>query len=209
MQKDNKKHNEKTPDIDLVRKINEDGDGESLRALSDRHAPLIASIIARLAKRFNNWAVVQDVIEERDYIVYTSAGKFNPNRNTKFSTFLGNETKWAYLNKCSAQKKTNRHIPTDSEILENKVASEEFPLELIMKQDTLGYIFRILANHPDRRMEKIFTMRYVIGKRNKVMPWHLVGRGVGLSAQGCINIHKAGINFIKEELNKEEQQYVK
>ena len=203
MQKYNKKNNRETPDIELVRKINETGDNSALRMLAERHSPLIASITARLAKRFNNWTVVQEMMSEKEYIVYASAKQFDPNRNTKFSTFLGNDTKWAYLNKCNTQKKYSRHVLTDSEILENVCSNESPPLDDVINQDTLCYIFRVLKKHPDRRMEKIFTMRYKIGKKNKVMPWHLVGNGVGLSAQGCINIHKSGINFIKEELNKE------
>ena len=32
------------------------------------------------------------------------------------------------------------------------------------------------------------------------MPWHLIGYKLGLSAQGCINIHNSGVSYLKEKL---------
>ncbi|MBN86651.1 MAG: hypothetical protein CL885_03925 [Dehalococcoidia bacterium] len=203
MQKNSKRHNKRTEDIKLIKLIKLSDDQDALKKLADRHSPLFASIVVRLAKRFNNWSIVPELMSEKDYVIYTSAKKYDETRKTKFSTFLGNEAKWAYLNKCNAQKKNNRHLYTDSEILDSICKEQEMPISTYLKKDTFDYIFKILKTHPDDRMKAIFSMRYKVGKSNKVMPWHLVGTKVGLSAQGCINIHKSGIEFIKEKLNKE------
>ena len=163
MQKNSKKNHQEITDLELVDLINEAGDQRALRVLSDRHAPLFSSIVIRFAKRFNNWSIVPDLIDERDYVVYSSVKKYDPNRKTKFSTFLGNEAKWAYLNKCNAQKKNNKHIYTDNEILESIHPTEESPLTSILSKDTFEYIFHILEQHPDQRIKQIFNMRYRIG----------------------------------------------
>ena len=49
-------------------------------------------------------------------------------------------------------------------------------------------------------------MRYIIGERNKVMPWKKISEELNMSIQGCINIHNSTIDKIKTEINKD---YVK
>jgi hypothetical protein len=46
-------------------------------------------------------------------------------------------------------------------------------------------------------------MRYIIGQRNKVMPWKDIGSEMNLSIQGCINIHNSVVNYIQDELSEE------
>ncbi len=46
-------------------------------------------------------------------------------------------------------------------------------------------------------------MRYIIGKKNKVMPWKNIGKKMDLSIQGCINIHNSAIKKIKQTLDEE------
>ena len=60
-----------------------------------------------------------------------------------------------------------------------------------------------IKKHPDKRVEKIFEMRYVIGVKNKVMPWKQIGDKMNLSIQGCINIHNSAVEHVRENLNEE------
>ena len=60
-------------------------------------------------------------------------------------------------------------------------------------------IFESLDKSGDRRACKIFKMRYIIGDKNKVMPWKKVSKEVNLSIQGCINIHNSYIKKIKSQ----------
>ena len=101
MQRNNKKRTNETRDIELVSKIKSDHCNSSLRELHECHAALVVSMATRLSKKYANWNITQEVIDDSIYIVYNSAIKFDKNRKTKFSTFLGNETKWAFLNKCN------------------------------------------------------------------------------------------------------------
>ena len=43
-------------------------------------------------------------------------------------------------------------------------------------------------------------MRYVIGEKNKVMPWKKISKELNMSIQGCINIHNSAIEEFKLEL---------
>jgi len=64
-------------------------------------------------------------------------------------------------------------------------------------------VLNAIKKHPDKRVEKIFEMRYVIGVKNKVMPWKQIGDKMNLSIQGCINIHNSAVEHVRENLNEE------
>jgi DNA-directed RNA polymerase specialized sigma subunit len=134
--------------------------------------------------------------------MFLAVKKYDPNRNTKFSTFLANEAKWSFLNKSQKEKRFNRHIlmPDDGQF-EFVAPPEEFNSDA--PTDTMEYIFGILKEHPDKRVGDIYRLRYRSGKKNKVMPWHMIGDKMKLSAQGCINIHNKALNYIKDKLTKE------
>jgi DNA-directed RNA polymerase specialized sigma subunit len=203
MQAKNKKQNTEYTDAELIDSIKRKEDSNALVILTDRHAPLYASTITKLARKFNNWNNVSELLGEKYFVAYNAALRFDPGRNTKFSTFLANEAKWAYLNRCNKQKRISKQVHVQDQFLEKLGTVESNPQKDLVERDTLVFIFKALSLHPDKRIKKIFTMRYKTGKGNKVMPWHEVGGRVGLSAQGCINIHSTGIQFIKEKLKKE------
>jgi len=155
-----------------------------------------------MSHRYTNWYITADLLMDKEFVIYNSALKFDPGKKTKFSTFLGNETKWHYLNRCNQQKRTQNQISVTDEILA-LTAMEPSHEAHICEKDTINYIFKALNSHPDKRISKIFKLRYKIGKLNKVMPWHLIGKELNLSAQGCINIHKVGIRYLQDKLKKE------
>jgi DNA-directed RNA polymerase specialized sigma subunit len=72
-----------------------------------------------------------------------------------------------------------------------------------IKEDIFNKVLKIIDNHPDKRVEKIFNMRYIEGIKNKVMPWKNIGDSLNLSIQGCINIHNSAIKEIQNELKGE------
>ena len=84
------------------------------------------------------------------------------------------------------------------EILCDKVFDQES-----VKKDLLEKIDFLVNNHPDGRVSRIFKLRYVVGDKNKVMPWKKVSGQMQMSIQGCINIHDRAIQSIKFKLKDE------
>ena len=202
MQKDDTKKDTKKTDHELIAQVKDGNHGEPLRELTRRHTALYISVVHNLAKRFCNWHTAQDVLADKDYVVFRAAEKYDPTRKTKFSTFLANEAKWAFLNKTQKEKRFNKHLLISNDGQFEFVAPlEEFNSNA--PTDTMDYIFKILKQHPDERVGGIYRLRYRSGKKNKVMPWYMVGDKMGLSAQGCINIHNKALNYIKDKLTKE------
>lgn len=173
---------------------------ESLGELINRHTPLYCSIIRRMCKKYNNWYNSEELINEKDYTIYQSAIKFNHDINIKFSTFIGNQAKWAYLNRCN---KSAKIIKRETPLIENIRPEVHNPFQTIEASETLRVAIDMLKEHKDKRISELFELRYRIGKDNKEMPWHLVGNNMKLSAQGCINLHKIGIKFLQSQFKKE------
>ena len=84
-----------------------------------------------------------------------------------------------------------------------ELPSEEDSEKNISRDDFLKKVLSIIKKDPDSRIAKIFSMRYLEGDNNKVMPWKNIGDNLELSIQGCINIHDKAINKIKKELSKD------
>ena len=200
MPRNNKSTTNQARDTKLVEEIKKTHCNTSLKELYENHSALVVSIATRLSKKYSNWNITQEVIDDAIYIVYRAAIKFDSNRKTKFSTFLGNETKWAFLNKCNKIKNQNRNVNQMGTLIDCLDLSYE---KTAPNSDTIKSMFEILAVHPDPRIFKIFKLRYQVGKKNNVMPWHLIANRLKLSAQGCINIHNIGVSFIREKLSKE------
>lgn len=186
-------------DFALVVRVRRDNCADSLRALITRHGALYCSIVSRMCKKYNNWTNAEDLFAEKDYIIYQSAIKYKRDKQIKFSTFIGNQAKWNYLNKSNKMQKI---LKKESRLIENlnHTQPEELNQDAI---ETMKISLKMLSRHPDSRIPKLFELRYKVGKNNKEMPWHLVGKKMNLSAQGCINLHKIGIDFLQNKFKQE------
>lgn len=84
--------------------------------------------------------------------------------------------------------------------------SQEFSDSVLDKKnldkEVFSYIIKIVKDYSDPRIYKIFKKRYIEGHKNKVMPWKKVSKDLGMSIQGCINIHDSTINKIKNKLKE-------
>ena len=96
----------------------------------------------------------------------------------------------------------NAGLKYDRFMYENNLVSQEKPF---VDEKVLNKIFNIIDHHPDKRVQKIFKLRYVEPKFNKLTPWKRVSKELKMSIQGCINIHNSAIKIIRKELkNKHE-----
>ena len=190
----------KTKDIRLAARVKRVKCDKALEELISRHTPLFCSIIRRMCKKYNNWYNLEDLLSEKEYVIYQSAIKFDKSKNIKFSTYIGNQAKWAYLNRCNKIQKT---IKKETTFVENMNPEQHSTETSIEAQETMEVSLGMLRKHADKRIPALFELRYKIGKNNKEMPWHLVGKRMGLSAQGCINLHSAGIKFLQNQFKKE------
>ena len=185
-------------DLQLVDNIKKDTKTEDcLQELIGLHTGIYLDIVNKYTLNGNTTNRL-DLIDEKDYNIYQAALKYEGDRGTKFPTFLGNETKWICLNKFNKRKKDPQLSIDDvreSDILHPKK-------EKIKKEDleVFSEAIKLSKTHKDKRVEKIFEMRYITGEKNKVMPWKKISEELDMSIQGCINIHNSVVEKFKIEL---------
>lgn len=188
---------ENLSDLDLINRIkNKRKIGESLQELIERHSGIYLDIVNSFMKNCNNDSLKDEIINDKDFAIYNSALKYDENRGTKFSTFLGNEAKWICLN---AQNKNKKFIAmNDSNYELDKIKDETDKSKAILEEQILRDFNEELKKHPDKRIHKIFSMRYSGTK--KLVPWRKISKEMKLSIQGCINIHNAALNSISKNI---------
>lgn len=167
----------------------------SLDILYSRHSGIFHKILNKYMPI--NTLEKQEIALECKYYIFLSALDFDESKKTKFSSYLGNRTRWMCLNFFQDQKK-NKHY---SNISSNDLDSSECFLEKIEEEESILKIKHFLDSHPDERAKIIFNMRYFDTKNKKLTPWKKISKKMDLSVQGCINIHN---NFI-EKIRKTSQ----
>ena len=187
-------------DLDLIYNIKNDKDtNESLVELIQRHSGIYVNIVNSYVPDNSPFVKKADILDEKDYHIYQAALKYEDHHGTKFSTYLGNETKWLCLNTFNRAKR--RPQLTSEEYIQEEAFFEE--ADVGEKRELLKKIFELAAKHPDPRVKKIFKMRYIEATTNKLTPWQKISSHLGLSIQGCINIHNKAIKVIQSQLNQE------
>ena len=181
----------KIEDSTLVKRVKRKKCNKSLKELIDRHSPLCYDIYKKYSAAMQSSGVcLSDIYGEKDYIVYKSAVSFDPDKKTKFSTWLGNQVRYYCLNLING----NKHICVGDENL-------DFYVDQKTEQDKrdiageIDYIFNLLSQLHDKRIQKIFKLRYFHGAKNK-MPWVKVAKELEVSTQTAINLHNKGVEII-------------
>jgi hypothetical protein len=189
---------EVTSDLTLISKIQDDNDQDSLLEIIDRHSGIYHSMVNYF---MSHPALTLDksyLVGEKDSTIYDSALNYDPNRNTKFSTHLANQTKWKCLNLLNKKKK-NREVFIDDENNYIEPSCESF-IRDIDTGEAMVLFQKCLKKEKDERVKKIVDMRYESGN-NKLTPWRSIAEELKMSIQGCINVHNRFINKVKKEGN--------
>lgn len=188
-------------DLSLINKIKNDKDDECLLELIDRHSGIYVYIVDQYTKNKNNNISRELFMEDKDYTIYKSALDYNPERNSKFSTFLANQTKWKCLN--ALNSKINKH-ETSLEKVSYREADNDDAFQKLSRIEAFDVFNDMLREEKDPRVKKIIDIRYNTSN-TKLVPWRKAARELNMSIQGCINIHDRFINKVK---NKLDQNYV-
>jgi hypothetical protein len=188
-------------DLSLINKIKKSGDDSCLVELINRHSGIYVFIVDKYTKN-RSYSINRDLIlDDKDYTIYKSALDYNPDKNSKFSTFLANQTKWKCLNAINALK--NKRFTSIDKVY-SKVSDEDDSSEMLSKMEAFDLFNDMLEKENDPRVKKIIDIRYNT-TNNKLIPWKKASEELNLSIQGCINIHN---RFIKKVKNKFDNNYV-
>lgn len=179
-------------DIELVQNIKNNIDTEeSIKGLINYHAPLLNKIAYKyVIPLFNSGSNIEEILKEKEYIIYKAALTFKEEKGVKFSSYLGSFVRWYCLNKINRSEDWKHII--------------DFPLESIVADQpideiTLEYVKSLLNNFTNKKTKKVFELRYFSG--SKLMSWDKVGKMMGgISGQTANNWYKRGLKLLSSRV---------
>ena len=187
-------------DLELIKDIKENNSSQSFIELSSRHSNLFYKICQKYHAAFVSSGISpNDIHQEKDHTIYKSILSYDPTRKTKFSTWLGNYTKYSCLNYL---KKNSRYkVLEDSQkiefFLEKHASENKTPDYSALREE----VFTILEEVSDKRILKIFELRYDT-TRQKKLTWKDISKKIDVSAQTAINLHNKGIKILSRKVNR-------
>jgi len=179
----------------LVKNIQERNDEDALKTLINRHSALCNSLYKKYSPPMAASGVqIQDVIDQKDYIVYKSAMTFDPCKKSKFSTWLYNQIRYQCLN---CMNENSHYLNLESDKL-NYLIEKNTP-ETKEYKNVNEYIFNIIESCSDKRIKRIFQLRY-LSNSNKKPSWSKIAKKLKISTQTAINIHNKTLKLLKNKL---------
>ena len=188
---------EMADDLFLIQAIKLNNDEDCLKELIARHSGIYLRMVDRTLPDRTS-INKNDILDEKNLFIYQKALNFDPNKNIKFSTYLGNEIKWKCLNIYNKSKKYEYCEINDQ--LESLV-DKDYEKELL-DQESIDQIYQFADKNADPRVRKIIQYRYKDCSGNKPTSWKIIAKKLNLSIQGCINIHNRFIKEVKQEIKK-------
>lgn len=174
-------------DLELVENIkNGERLNESLGELINRHAPLCYSLYDKLSYTIQqSGKSMHEFYGENDFLIWESALDFKPEKEVKFSTWVGNKVRYKCLSLLTRMKKES--------IFTNINEEEDFPLEENPISEKVDDIFDFLDESGDKNILTIFQKRYKMGLSLKE-----IAQDMNISYPNCCKLHKKGLKLIKE-----------
>ena len=190
-------------DLDLVEEVKCKNCSDAMKELETRHSGICFSMIKKYYNALSSVGVdPNELAKEKDYVMYKSILNFDPSKNIKFSTWVGNQMRFHCLN---SMNKVNNSISMDNEKIKNIIEQKQyFESGKIINKENYEYIFNILSQFKDKRVENIFKMRYFSDK--KLVSWSKIGKKLKISTQTVINLHNRALKFLKNKLESSQFQ---
>lgn len=192
-------------DIELINRVKEHNDSAALVELIERNSGMYVKMVNRYAaieKTCGHNTAKLDTHELEDdkaLNIYNFARTYDPNRNMKFSTYVGEMTRYLCLDLLN-----NRHVLADNSV--KAEVTEETPItaqdtESRPAQDnTLESIRARTKGINDDIFWSIFDLRHF--KDGGGYTWRTIGERVGLTHEGARQIYNRNIKHIKYYLIK-------
>jgi len=190
-------------DTDLVEEVKCKNCSDAMKELETRHSGVCFSMIKKYYNALSSVGLdPNEVAKEKDYVMYKSVLNYDATKNIKFSTWVGNQMRFHCLN---SMNKINNSISMDNENIKNIIEQKQC-LEGVksINKENYEYIFNILSQFKDKRIERIFKMRYFSDK--KVVSWSKIGKKLKISTQTVINLHNKALKFLKNKLESNQFQ---
>lgn len=172
------------------------GCSDSFVALSNQYQDLYYKVCHKYRVPLENQGFSFDeVLEEKDSVLFKCISSYNETKGSKFSTWLSNQARYFCLNKIGRK---NHKLTLDSEFdMENIPLPDE---EDYVDNDRLELITNLIDSLKDSRAKRVFQLRYANGRKN--LCWDKIANIMKISRITANKIHKDSLKLLREELAK-------
>jgi RNA polymerase sigma factor (sigma-70 family) len=192
-------------DIELINRVKEEKDSAALTELIERHSGMYVKMVQRYAcvERNSPYGSAKldthELKDDKAFNIYQFVLSYDPNRNMKFSTYVGEMTRYHCLDILNDRKILSNHS--------NKVeVTEDTPLTSTdsdtsqPSDNTLQSIRARTKSVTDDRFWTIFDLRHF--KDGGGYTWRTIGQRIGLTHECARQIYNRNIKHIKYHLIK-------
>jgi DNA-directed RNA polymerase specialized sigma subunit len=187
-------------DYELIDKVKTESCSNSFMELVNRHSPLFKSVCSKYYEPMLASGVSPSEMEDdKMFLMYESINNFDLSKNTKYSTWLANWTRYKCLSKITL---ANKLMYSDLPFLEfsmNKGLTSD-----VINKEKLNSILEVIKEQVEEESEeikKIFELRYFSEKR-KNRRWSEIAKKIGVSTQTAINKHNQAVKRIKFKISR-------
>ncbi len=169
----------------------------SINILTDRHI----GIVSKNAYTYSAATGIApaELIQDAKLVVWKAAESFDENKNSLFSSYLYNSSRFHFLNMTKAAAKTYNQEMTDPQTLQFiETPAQDEDRNKAKKQELLDYITFLAESCSDERIKFIIKMRYFSDKRER--NFKSIGRLLGITGQATKNIHSNFLRLVKNKL---------
>lgn len=188
-------------DNSLVKRVKANGCNESFKEILNRHEKLFYKICQNYMSILENKGHKRDeVLSDLSFVVFKAVKTYKINKKTKFSTWIGNCSKYYCLTLINSK---NRFIDADEETIKYYIDNQSKDNFDSKESNTENkeFIFQILRKLKDPRIPKVFQLRYFDkDKKNKKPTWSVIAKKINTSTQTAINLHQRGIEILGKKI---------
>lgn len=139
-----------------------------------------------------NGVSFDEVLEEKYNLLFKCVRSFNPDKGSKFSTWVANQAKYLCLNKLAKFKNHLKEENFNFDTLPALPSINETDFEMV--KVARGFI----DNLEDRRAVDIFKLRYGADRKN--LCWKNVGKKLKISSVTARKIHNKTLSLLKAKI---------
>jgi RNA polymerase sigma factor (sigma-70 family) len=173
------------------------GCSASFETLLERHSRLYYRTCGRYTKVLADLGISRDdILDDKNIVFYNCILSFNVDKKVKFSTWLSNTARFHCLNTINSRKKITPAVDDEnhSEITDDTSEEKNEILE------GFDYAMHILKTIKDKRVKKIFELRY-LSEGRKYGTWGGIAKQMKISSQTAINLHNRGLKILHKKFS--------
>lgn len=192
-------------DIELINRVKTGADSAAMTELINRHSGMYIKMVQMYANIERSSAFHTDKLDTADLIddkatnLYKMVLSYDPNRNMKFSTYVGEMTRYACLDVLSSRDVLTDRAPR-VEVTEDTPITATVASAPPTTDNTLESIRARTRHVKDERFWDIFDLRHF--KDGGGYTWRTIAKRVGLTHEGARQIYNRNLKHIKYYLIK-------